>query len=275
LTVTLGHCDDLGTDRHELAARELRSAAAGAANTERDLIRRTPRVSWATEHVTRHREEGSVVVQVAAEGAPEPLHGLSKQRECLWRYLEAQHSRPRTRWDRSVGRVADVSTGHQMFQLTGGLVLGGLQPGKLGVRGHHPGELPHRAPFQGATLQRFGQTRQGFESLGDTQLFSRGAWLVPEDPLHVLGEAGATDVHVRRRAQRRQQPPPLVRVRGRTFASVPTQRLVRPHPIANLAIPSSSIHSHPRHATMPIWCSPERLPERLSRCRSATIGFEA
>jgi hypothetical protein len=56
LAVTLRHRNDLCADRHELAARELRSAAASGADAERNLIRRAPVIPRTTEHMARHRE---------------------------------------------------------------------------------------------------------------------------------------------------------------------------------------------------------------------------
>jgi hypothetical protein len=88
LSVTLRHGDHFGTDRYELAARELRSVGAGGADAERDLIRRAALVSRTTEHLARHREQRGVVIQATTERALQSLHGLSKERKRLRRYLK-------------------------------------------------------------------------------------------------------------------------------------------------------------------------------------------
>jgi hypothetical protein len=61
LRVAGRHGDDACVDRHELAFRPLRTAAAGAADAEGDLIATAPVVARPAEDVTGHCEQDGIV----------------------------------------------------------------------------------------------------------------------------------------------------------------------------------------------------------------------
>jgi hypothetical protein len=84
-------CDErwLGA-RHEVmpAAREAAAAARGA-DRERDLITGAPVVSGSGEDLASHREQGSVIIEAIAGGAPQLVHGLAERRGGLRRSVLA------------------------------------------------------------------------------------------------------------------------------------------------------------------------------------------
>jgi hypothetical protein len=164
---------------------------------KRDLIAGPPAVLGPAEHLTGQRVQRRVVVQRRSRPAPQLEQGLAKQRKCFRRYLEAQHAPARRRRLWCEGIVARALVRHELFQLSHGLALRHVQPGRFGFRDSHARELTRRGPAEHAGLQRARQTGQRRQRLGDPQLLLRRARPVPKQPLDVLEEATKTQVHMR------------------------------------------------------------------------------
>jgi hypothetical protein len=85
LAVALGHFDDFGADRNELAATLLHAVAAAFADRERHLIARASSVPRAFKHLTAKEQDGGILVERFAGVAPNHRHGLAKCSERLAR----------------------------------------------------------------------------------------------------------------------------------------------------------------------------------------------
>ncbi len=236
LTEVLGvarrHGDHRAVDRQELTRRRLRASAKRAADAERDLMAAAPLIARPAEHLTGHGEQDGVVVQPGARQASSLLHRLSERRERVRGHFEAQHPLARPLGCGRIGSVSGTSARYERFELADGLAAGGLDPRLLGFGDGHPRELARGAPAQGARLERVRQARQPLERFGDAQLLLRRPRAISEEAPDVFAETRVTDVDVRCRAPRTEQPAALLGVERRALASQPRQRGMRLRPVA-------------------------------------------
>jgi hypothetical protein len=91
LPVALGHLDDLGRDRDELAAALLHAVPAAFAYREGYLIARASSVPRTLEHLTAKEQDGSILVKGFVSVAPNHRHCFAKGREHLARQVEPEH----------------------------------------------------------------------------------------------------------------------------------------------------------------------------------------
>jgi hypothetical protein len=98
-----------------------------------------------------------------------------------------------------------LSAGDELFQLAHGLVAGEREPGVFGLGGGDAGEFAHGRPVELAAFESRAEGGEGFEGLGDAQLFLGGARFVAEQSFDVFGEAAEAEVEVRGGAQGREQ----------------------------------------------------------------------
>jgi hypothetical protein len=127
LAVALGHFDDFGRNRDELAATLLHAVAAALAHRERDLIARASDVPRALKHLAAEEQEGGIFVERLAGIAPDLGHCFAKGREYLARQLESKHVplRPHVR---SIVRTASrTMSRNQLLNLADGAPLGLLR----------------------------------------------------------------------------------------------------------------------------------------------------
>src|SRR5450432_1848045 len=103
---------------------------------------------------------------------------------------------PKSRLTSIARSIAQLSAGHQFFDIPASTTCRCAQPVGLVLGRRHAGQLPRDGPTDGAVAQSLGELGKMLQCFGDTNSFLGPARSISEEALDILGKARVAQANV-------------------------------------------------------------------------------